>query len=89
MRISTKALFSTTMSLAVLSLLMIAGSHVATAAPKKATSNAYECFIDGGYGRKRSCAAVSMQKRAGSNQYECFTNDGYGRKLPCSFRIKR
>ena len=82
-------LFSATMSLAALGLILITGTNVATAAPKKVAAGSYECFTDDGYGRKRPCSAGYMQKRADSNQYDCFTDDGYGRKLPCSFRIKR
>jgi hypothetical protein len=79
----------TTLSLAVLGLILAAGTNVATAAPKKVAAGSYECFVDDGYGRKRPCSAGYMQKRADSNQYDCFTDDGNGRKLPCSFRIKR
>lgn len=80
---------STATALAALGLLVTAGTHIASAAPKKVAAGNYECFTDDGYGRKRPCSAGYMQKRADSNEYECFTDDGYGRKLPCSFRIKR
>ena len=84
-----KTVLSTTASFAVLGLLLVAGANVATAAQKQTAANAYQCFTDDGYGRKRPCSAGYMQKRADSNTYECVTDDGYGRKLPCSFLIKR
>jgi hypothetical protein len=87
--ITMNKLLPMTASLAALGLLLVGGTHVAAAAPKKVAGNAYECFTDDGYGRKRPCAAGYMQKRADSKDYDCFTDDGHGRKLPGTFRVKR
>jgi len=83
------ALSLTKTSIAVLGLIFVAGSNVATATPKQMAANPYECFTDDGYGRKRPCSAGYQQKRAEKNPYECFTDDGYGRKRSCAAGVKR
>ena len=82
-----KTLLATTMSLAVLGLIVAAGSSTASAASK--TSGRYECLTDDGYGRKLPCSyGYKVSKRA-DGSFDCTTDDGYGRKLPCSYGIKR
>src|SRR5882757_5426727 len=80
-------LLITTMSLAALGLVFAAGTNVATAKQKSATS--YECFTDDGYGRKLPCSYGYKLTKRTDGSFDCFTDDGYGRKLPCSYGIKR
>ena len=82
-----KSVLSAIACLAVVGLLLTAGTNVAVAAGKQSASNPSECFTDDGYGRKRSCAASRYRRQADKNPSECFTDDGYGRF--CLDKVKR
>jgi hypothetical protein len=79
-----------TLPFAMLGVLLVAGSNVATATAKQKDTSSYECSTDDGYGRRLPCSyGYERQKSADKNQYDCSTDDGFGRRLPCSYRFKR